>query len=45
MVGILAGAETRNKCSIQLHKQPLHSPQPCIRNSENFSKLRNVNYR
>jgi hypothetical protein len=24
MVGILAGAETRNKCSMQLHRQPLH---------------------
>ena len=38
MTGILAGAETWNKCSIQLHRQP------CIRNSENFSKLRSVNY-
>jgi hypothetical protein len=44
MVGILAGAETRNKCSIQLHRQQLHSPQPCIRNSEIFSKLRSVNF-
>jgi len=25
-------------------RQPLHSPHPCIRNSENFSKLRSVNY-